>query len=101
MQSNYSELPNVISMTNAKTFTTQRQSISERLLVYRGATYHILQQRVNNADQEQARLAQLVGKRLMYRGATYEIFPASLLEVIVPKTMRQLIYRGTTYLKAI
>jgi hypothetical protein len=70
-------------------------------LVYRGVTYQIPQQRVSRAAQEQARLAQLIGKRLIYRGATCGIVRTSIPEAIAPKPMHRLIYRGTTYLKAV
>jgi Domain of unknown function (DUF4278) len=70
-------------------------------LVYRGVTYQGPQQQVNRTVQAQARLAQLVGKRLIYRGVTYEIGSALVSEAIAPKTMQRLIYRGETYLKAV
>ncbi len=91
----------VVQATSSVT-TIPADSGATRPLIYRGTTYQIPLQRASHTTaQEQAGLAQLVGNRLMYRGATYDMVPASLLEAIVPKIMRQLIYRGTTYLKAI
>ncbi len=90
----------VVQATSSVT-TIPADSGATRSLIYRGTTYQIPLQRVSHTAQEQGGVAQLVSNRLMYRGATYDIVPVSLLEAIVPKTMRQLIYRGTTYLKAI
>ncbi len=98
MQSHYSELPNVMSVTDAKTFAVQQQATSEHLLVYRGVSYTLPKQRDLSDGQVAVSRSLPAGTQLRYRGVTY--MTGSVNHSVQPKrvTNQPLIYRGVTYI---
>lgn len=107
MQSNYSDLPHVMSVADAKTFATQRQETSEHLLVYRGANYTVpKQQVVQDAVSQSLRNLQngplSTGTQLHYRGASYTLGTTNHHPMEPSRvTSQSLKYRGITYIRTI
>ncbi len=77
------------------------QSELTHTVIYRGATYLTSLQRMNKAERQEARLKELVGKRLNYRANTYEVVPSFIVKTELPTTFKRLVYRGMTYMKAV
>ncbi len=99
MQSNYSELPNVMSVADAKAFAAQQQAASQPVLVYRGATYTLLKQ-YERTDQMTEGRSRPAGTQLHYRGASYTVGVAENRPSQASRVASQsLIYRGATYIK--
>jgi Domain of unknown function (DUF4278) len=84
---NLIELPQIQSVVQPPTADKATHT-----LIYRGTTYEVPQQKLPARTPEE--ITQLIGKRLTYRGTTYKIIPAA---TPVPRTARQLCYRGVTF----
>lgn len=99
MQSNYSELPNVMSVADAKAFAARSYTPSAHWLIYRGTTYATPKHHESNSGPVAETRSLSVNTELHYRGTTY-ITGAPV--IIPPQSNRvakqQLIYRGATYL---
>lgn len=98
MQSNYSDLPNVMSVADAKTFANQPRTDAAHILAYRGATYTVPKQSDTNSVQVTAKRLLPVNTTLHYRGTAYTIGTSASNSARSPRlTKQQLIYRGATY----
>ena len=99
MQSNYSDLPTVMSVADAKTFAAQWQETSEHLLVYRGATYPVPKHQIVQAAEPRSLST---GTQLRYRGSSYTLETTNHHPMQSSQVSSQsLVYRGIPYIKTI
>ncbi len=99
MQSNYSKLPNIMSVADAQAFAARSYTPSAHWLVYRGTTYAASKHGGSNSGAFVETRSLSANTQLHYRGTTY-IIGASVSNPAQLERMakQQLIYRGATYL---